>query len=643
MKLPLNNNNFLYLINLTIVVFILEIFSHFGINIPFPYSPIIYSIFILTSGWKILINGIESLFKFNFGSINLLILIVILAAYYLGDYTEAAAVIVLYALGEKLENTGIENSLSTTNRLINNIPKTVLVKNVGYSIPIDTIKVGTIIQIEPYKQIPLDGIIEKGETLIDESFITGELLPVFKTKGDNVFAGTWNKNREGSKSKGNDEFIEIRTTKEYKDSIFSKIVSLVKEPHRNQSNAQKFIEKFARIYTPIVIFCAILLIIIPVFFLHRNFQQCLHQSIMLLIISCPCALVISTPVAIYAALGNASSKGALIKGGKFLEILALIKVVGLNKTGTITYGEPIISDIIPLNGISKEELFNCRARTELLSKYPLAQTIVKTSKKEDIIPHKGIIFENIVCEKGKSQGTICKGKLILVGKSFIEKNYLIDKETREIINKLSIEGKTSVIISCEEKIKGIFGLSDEVRPHINEIINELQNMGIKIVIITSDNQQSTQYVADRLHIKNVFGELLPYDKVERIKELKQRYKYVAMISDEVNDLPALASSSVGIAIGTSGSDKAIEVADIVLMNNKLSLLPFLIRLAQKTLKTIRWNTFGAIATKFIFILLTFIGYNNLVLAITADVGITLVVVLISLRLIQYRFHDTTNK
>ncbi|GHT73126.1 copper-translocating P-type ATPase [Bacteroidia bacterium] len=627
MKLPFHDKKFCYLLVSVAIAIVLEILSLTGIQLPLPYAPFIYGLFILIVGHEVLINGIKSLIKFNFGNIGLLMLIAVVAAFYLKEYPEAAVVIVLYVLGEKLEDIGIENSRSALDQLVSHSPKTAFVKETETSVPVEEIRAGTIIQVKPHDQIPLDGTVESGETSVDESPITGEPIPAFKMKGDPVFAGTLNKNG----------FIEIRVTKENKDSTFSKIIELTQQTQNNPSESQKFIEKFATIYTPVVILSALLLILIPVVFLHQDFQHWLNQAVSLLVIACPCALVISTPVAIYAAIGNASSKGALIKGGKFLELLAGIKAVGLDKTRTITYGKPLVSDIIPLNDNERQELLGCGAGTELFSEHPLAQAIVEASLKEGIQPHEICAFESVVGEGAKSRCLVCNNETVLVGKpDFIEKHQEVSSDIKKTTAQLASQGKTSVLVSCNREIKGLFGLTDEIKPDSQQAIEELQKEGIETIMITGDNPQAARYVAEQVGIRKVFGGLLPQDKVAHIQELKQKYGSVAMVGDGVNDAPALAAATVGIAMGAAGSDTAIEIADIALMNDKLSLLPFLVRLAKKTVRTIRWNTFGAIAVKIIFILLAFFGYSHLILAITADVGVTLIVILISLRLMNSR-------
>jgi Cd2+/Zn2+-exporting ATPase len=627
MKLPLNDKKFRYLLLAVALAVVLEILSLSGVHVPYPYAPVIFGLFILLVGRGVLWEGLRSLVRLRFGSINLLMLIAVVAAFYLREYPEAAIVIVLYVLGEKLEDIGIENSMSAVDSLISSAPKTAFVKELGRAIPIEEVAANTLIQVKPHDQIPLDGVVASGESSVDESPITGEPLPASKIAGDVVFAGTWNKSG----------FIEVLTTKAYKDSTFSKIIELTERLQHNPSGSQKFIEKFAAIYTPLIIFSALLLVAVPAFIMPQDFQHWLRQAITLLVISCPCALVISTPVAIYAAIGNASSKGALIKGGKFLEFLAGIRAVGLDKTRTITYGQPIVSDVIPLNGSDRAELLGCGAGAELFSEHPLAQAIVDASKREGIAPHEVRSFESVVGEGARAYCLMCNEQRVLVGKlGFIEKHQEVGEDIKSIVASLSEQGKTSVLVSCEQDIKGIIGLTDEIKPDSARAIADLQKLGIETVMITGDNSQAARYVANQVHISSIFGGLLPHDKADKIKDLQRQYTSVAMVGDGVNDAPALAASTVGIAMAAAGSDAAIEIADVALMNDNLTLIPWLIRLAKKTVRTIQWNTFGAIAVKIIFILLAFFGYSNLVLAITADVGVTLAVILISLRLASFR-------
>ncbi|MDR1631731.1 MAG: cation-translocating P-type ATPase [Dysgonamonadaceae bacterium] len=628
MKLPFKDQKFIFLLFAVFVAVSLEILSISGIDIPAPYAPFIYGILILGIGYKVLWNGLQSLFRLNFGSINLLMMIAVVAAFYLGEYSEATVVIVLFMLGEKLEDIGIENSLSALDKLVSEAPQTAFVKGRAELVPVEEIPVGTIIQVKPHDKIPLDGVITEGETAIDESSITGEPIPKEKTAGATVFAGTLNKHG----------FIELRTTKAAKDTTFAQIIELTTQAQNNKSDAQKFIQKFAAIYTPIIILLAILLFVVPVFILGKELNVWLNQAITLLVISCPCALVISTPVAVYAAIGNASSKGLLVKGGKYFEAMAEVKAIGLDKTRTITYGKPVVSDIVPLNGSSKEELLACGAGTELFSEHPLAQAIVDCSLKEGFEPHRIQQFESVVGKGANARCITCGDNAVFVGKwdASAGENPETNREVEAYINRFSSEGKTCVIVSCGNQIKGIIALTDEIKTESAEAIQSIRTLGVEPVMITGDSRQAAQYVASHTGIEQVFAELLPEGKTEIVKKLQSEYRKVAMVGDGVNDAPALAASDVSIAMAATGSDTAIEVSDIALMNDKLSLIPYLIRLSRKTVATIKWNTVSAIGIKILFILLAFLSYSNLVMAIAADVGVMLAVVLISLRIMAFK-------
>jgi len=595
-----------------------------------PYAPFVFAAFILGIGYSVIWNGVKAIFKLQFSNINLLMLIAVIGAFYLKEFPEAAVLVVLYVLGERLEDIGIENSKSALDELVSKAPKTAFVKAQNENVPIDKIAVGTIIQVKPGEMIPLDGKIISGETAVDEAAITGEPIPKDKYIGDNLFAGTLNKNG----------FIEIETTKLSVDTTFSKIVRLTFEAAANKSETQKFIQQFAKYYTPAMLLLSILLFVVPVFVLGKDFNHWLQQAITLLVIACPCALVISTPVAIYAAIGNASAKGALVKGGKYIEALASIKAIALDKTRTITFGNPIVSDVFPLNGTSREELLACTAGAEIFSEHPLAQAIVDASKKEGFEPHKTEGFKSIMGKGAIAKCLVCEDETIYVGKlDFIKEHHHTDNETEKIVEQLSAQGKTSVVVSFGNGVAGVLALMDEIKPDSAEALKEIEAMNIEPIMLTGDHENAAQFVAQQVGIKKIFGNLLPENKAEKIKELLQQYKFVAMVGDGINDAPALAQSTVGIAMGAAGSDTAIETANIALMNDKLSLIPFLIRLSKKTLRRIKFNTIGAIAVKLIFITLAFFGYSNLVFAIAADVGVTLIVILTSLRLMNY---NTTN-
>lgn len=626
MKFPIHDKKFLFLVAAVVIVMVLEILSLTGIHLPMPYAPFIFAVLILGIGYKVLWEGLRAMVKLKFSSINLLMTIAVIGAFYLGEYPEAAVVIVLYVLGERLEDLGIENSKSALDELVSKSPKTATLKEGSQETAIDKVPVGSVVQVKPGSMIPLDGKILSGTTTVDEAAITGEPIPKDKHAGDLVFAGTLNKNG----------FIEIETTKTSADTTFSKIIRLTFEAQANKSDTQKFIQKFSKIYTPAIIVLAALVLVIPVYFLEQPFDKWLQQAITLLVIACPCALVISTPVAIYAAIGNASAKGALIKGGKYIEALAGIKAIALDKTRTITYGRPVVSDVIPLNGTTEEELLACAAGAEVFSEHPLAEAIIEASLKAGFEPHKVEKFQSIAGKGAIAECLVCDDETILVGKlSFIKEHQPVTAEAEQLVEQLSLQGKTSVVVSFGNGVAGIIGLMDEIKPDSAETLKLIAALNIVPVMLTGDSEKAAQFVASQVGIRKVYGGLLPENKAEKIKELMSEYKSVAMVGDGINDAPALAQSTVGIAMGAAGSDTAIETANIALMNDKLSLIPFLIRLGKKTLSRIKINTIGAILVKLIFVTLAILGYSNLVFAIAADVGVTLVVILSSLQLMNY--------
>lgn len=626
MQLPFRDKKFIFLLIAVVIVIALEVLSIFDVNIPMPYAPFVFGVFILAFGYDILWKGLRALWKLKFSSITLLMTVAVIAAFYLGEYPEAAVVIVLYVLSEKLEDIGIASSKSAIDELVNKSPKTALLKT-GENIGIDKIRVGTVIQVKPGDLIPMDGKIVSGGTTVDEAAITGEPIPRDKHVGDPVFAGTMN--QQG--------FIEIETTKRSEDTTFSKIVKLTFLAQANKSDTQKFIQRFSKIYTPVVLVLAILLFLIPVVVFGQDSDKWLLQAITLLVIACPCALVISTPVAIYAAIGNASAKGALIKGGKYIEAMAKIKAVALDKTRTITYGKPIVSDVIPLNVESREELLACAAGAELFSEHPLAEAIVEATRKEGLTPHEVHQFQSVMGKGARAECLVCEDETILVGKlEYIREHQPVTEQAELIVEDLANEGKTSVVISFGDGVAGIIGLTDEIKPDSRDAIHDLKKLGIELVMLTGDSEHAAIYVAKELGITKAYGGLLPEEKSGRIKELLSKHKYVAMVGDGINDAPALAQATVGIAMGAAGSDTAIETANIALMNDKLSLIPFLVRLGRATINRIRINTIGAILIKLIFITLAFLGYSNLVMAIAADVGVTIVVIVISLGLMKFK-------
>jgi len=520
-------------------------------------------------------------------------------------------------------------TLSKLKRLVDSTPKTALVKGKENEVSIEDIEIGETVIIKPGDIIPMDGIVIFGNSLVDEATITGEPLPRNKYLNDAVYAGTIN----------GTGYLEVKVTKKAKDNTLSKIIDLTYKASEKKSSSQKFIEKFAKIYTPVVILASILLVIIPVVILKKPFNYWFTQALTLLIISCPCALVISTPVTIFSAIGNATKKGALIKGGIFLEEMGKIKAIAFDKTKTLTKGEPIVSDIIPLNGFTESEVLACAAGLEAFSEHPIAKSIVKKAEEIGVEPHIFKDFQSVTGKGLTGECSICADKRHFLGNiKFINENQGMgnDEFILKRIDELEKQGKTAIVMSDDKRIKGIIAITDEIRKESKPLILSLLELNVKPIILTGDNEASAKFIASNLGIEDVKAELLPEDKVKELTKIKAQYKYVAMAGDGVNDAPALASASVGIAMGATGSDIAIENADIALLNDNLNLLPYLIKLGKKAVGIIRFNIILAISIKFLFLILAALGLSNLSLAIFADVGVTILVIINGLRLFGYK-------
>ena len=624
-----HDNKFRWLVFSVVVVTIFEFFSLGGWHLPPAVGVPFFAFVILLIGHRTLLGGLRALVKLNFRSINLLLLIATIGAFYLGEYEEAAVVIVLFTLGERLEQFGIQSSRSALQALVDRTPKTASVKDASGAtkeVPVSELAVGDLLVIKPSDMIAVDADVVTGSSSVDESTITGEPLPKDKQPGTPIFAGTLN--LQG--------YLEARVTKLASDSTLAKIIETTFQATKAKAETQRFIEKFSAYYTPTIILIALLLLVIPVAIFNAPFDPWLEKALILLVIACPCALVISTPISIYAAIGNASARGALVKGGKYIEAIGRVKVAAMDKTRTLTYGRPKVTDVIPFGESTREHLLACAAGIESYSEHPLAQSIVDAARAENITLHEAKNFEAVLGKGVKADCVVCYDKHHCIGKlPFITEEHDAQDEVIGRVDALQREGKTSIVISNNDGAEGIIAVMDELKPESKAAVAELARLGVTTVMLTGDNRVPAQSVADAVGIREVKAEMLPEDKAEAIKDLTQRYGAVAMVGDGVNDAPALALSSVGIAMGAAGSDSAIESASIALLNDRLELVPYLVRLGRRTIWTIKINTALAICTKLIFVALAITGLSSLALAIFADVGVTVIVILNSLRLLRF--------
>lgn len=582
----------------------------------------IYYLAIFSGGIFVIKGAWRGITKQKFLNIDALVVIASVGAIYLGELPEAAAVIFFFSLAEAFEEYGIDRSRRALQALIHKSPQTATLLD-GTSLPVADVQVGQVVSVRPGELIPLDGKVVKGLSAVNEATITGESIPKDKREGDSVFAGTLNENG----------YLEIEVTKESKNSTFSKIVSLVEQAQKAKAPTQEFIDRFAKYYTPSIVAIAALIGIGAPLLTGDPFIVWLERAITLLVIACPCALVISTPVAITSAIGGASKRGVLIKGGKYLEELKKIRAIAFDKTGTLTLGEPYISDVVAFNGFSEEQVLEDAAGLEQFSSHPLAESILSFAKDRGINPHSMQNYQNIAGKGGRATCMVCDDLEHCVGNLKLMDAHGVT--TDEIIAKVEAfekEGKTVVLVSENDKIQGALAITDKIRDGAKETIKQLHDLGVKTVMLTGDNQHAASYVAKELGISEAYGSLLPDEKVKKIQMLRDTYSSVAMVGDGVNDAPSLALSSVGIAMGAKGSDVAIETADVALMNDNIANIPQTVELGQKALRVVKQNVTAALVTKVAFVVLAVFGISNLGIAIAADTGVAILVILNGLRL-----------
>jgi len=557
---------------------------------------------------------------------NLLMTIAVVGAMFIDEWFEAATVSFLFALSLAIESWSIGRARHAVEALLDLAPSTVTIKDeVGQEcvVPAAEVSIGTRFILAPGAKIPLDGNVIAGFSSVNQAPITGESMPVAKQVGDEVFAGSINV--EGT--------LEIRSTKLVSDTTLAQITRLVGEAHGKRAEVEQWVEKFARIYTPTVMLVALAMCIIPPLFFEGGWNEWFYHALVLLVIACPCALVISTPVSIVAALACAARQGILIKGGIYIETPAHLNAIAFDKTGTLTSGDPIVTGVYPFNGHSQEELLSRAAALEARSNHPLAKAILRYTEQRGINVASA---ENVTVLPGKGVTGLFNGTDFWLG----SRRYLLERsqEIPEISEKaiaLEQTGQTVIAIGNDRHICGLIAVADQPRADIRSILQALRQTGIQhLVMLTGDNRVTANNIAAQIGIDEVYAELLPADKVEIVSQMVEKYGQVAMIGDGVNDAPALGRANLGIAMGVLGSDAAIEIADIALMGDDLSKLPWLIGHSKRTLAIIRQNITFALMIKAVFAVLAFAGVATLWEAIAADMGASLLVVANGLRLLH---------
>ena len=558
---------------------------------------------------------------------NLLMTVAILGAIVIGEWFEGSTVAFLFALSLTLEAWSIGRARRAVAALLDITPPTARVKLAeGEELrPIEKVPVGARIVVRPGERVPLDGVVESGHSSANQAPITGESLPVAKEPGSEVFAGSIN----------GDGALEIRTTHPASDTALAKIIRLVRDAQSKRGQAEQWVDRFARVYTPAVMGVSFLVAVVPPLLSLGAWHEWVYRSLVLLVIGCPCALVISTPVSIVAALAAAARAGVLIKGGAFLEIPARLKAIAFDKTGTITEGRLEVTAVVPLNGHNERELVERALALEGHSNHPLAAAVIAYGAATNV---SAAAAERVVLLPGKGASGIIGGREFWVGSHrYLEERGQETPDVHELLERYSGNGRSAVVVGNEQHVCGVIALTDRLRPNAAAVLGELRSLGVRhLVLLTGDNAGSAQAVAGTLGFNEVKSELLPEDKVEAVRQLVVQHGSVAMIGDGVNDAPALVASTLGIAMGAAGTDAAIESADVALMSDDLSRLPWLIRHSRRTMRVIHQNIAFSLAVKLAFVTLTFAGRANLWSAIAADMGASLLVILNALRLLRSR-------
>lgn len=585
---------------------------------------------IAAGGALIAPKAIRSLRTFSL-DMNVLMTVAVVGAVAIGEAAEGAAVVFLFALSELLESWSVGRARRAIQALMQLTPDTALVKRDGkwVDVPATDVRPDETILVKPGQKSALDGEVVSGSSAMDQSPITGESMPVEKTTGDPVFAGSIN--GEGS--------LEVRVTKTAENTTVARIIKMVEEAQQQRAPAQRFVDAFAKIYTPAVMVLAIVLAVAPPLLFAQSWDVWIYRALVMLVIACPCALVISTPVSVVSGLTAMARAGVLIKGGAYLEALASLRALAVDKTGTITEGKPKVQEVIPWNNTKPAEVLRIAASLDAQSSHPLAQAVVTHAAEEGIPLDTATDFQSITGRGAK--GTIS-------GHSYFVGNHRLAHElgvcTPELESKLAeIEGSArSVVIvghqphgDCTGEVLGILAVGDTIRAEARESIDRIHAAGIrKIVMLSGDNTRTAQAIAKQAGIDEAYGDLLPDQKIEKVRELAREHGGVGMIGDGVNDAPALAAATVGFAMGAGGTDTAIETADVALIKDDLLMVAKAIRMGRRTVGVIRFNIIFALSIKAIFLVLALLGDTSLWLAVLADTGATLLVVANALRLLR---------
>lgn len=578
----------------------------------------------LVAGIPIMTKAIQSL-RLKIISIELLVTIAVIGAVIIGEYIESAAVTFLFLLGVYLESRTLEKTRSSLKTLLDLAPLQARILQNGEKVMVaaEDVEKENIVFVHPGEKIPVDGKVLSGNASVNEATITGEAVPVSKKRDDTVYSGTIL----------DSGYLELEATRTGDDTTFAKIIQLVEEAQETKAKTQKYLEKFAGYYTPLIIALAILVYL---------FTKDIELTLTFLVISCPGALVISAPVSIVAGVGNGAKNGILIKGGEIMEQLAKVDIVAFDKTGTLTVGTPEVTAIKGF-GIEELELLELTATAEQYSEHHLGKAILKEAKKRK--PAITSVPQDFEIFKGKGLQAKVNGKLVLIGnrKLMLDHQLTLSKEILAYAEAEEKKGRTAVLVAQQQEIVGVISIADKVRPDAVNAIQNLKRFGIKkVVMLTGDNKATAEKVAEELQIDGFYAELLPEQKVSILKELKENGHRVAMVGDGINDAPAIAAAHVGIAMGGAGTDAAMETADVVLMSDRLDRLPLATGLAKATVKNMKQNMYFAVAIVTILLIGVLTKTVFLASGMFIHEASVLLVILNALRLVHYKEKQPKN-
>lgn len=577
---------------------------------------------IAISGYDTIHKGLLAIFRLSL-DMNSLMTLAVTGAMIIGEWGEGATVMFLMGVSNFLEGWSRDRSRAAVRKLMELAPPTAIVQRDGTEVEVtlEEIAVGERMIVKPGGRIPLDGRVISGSSAVDQSPITGESVPVPKDSGEELFAGSIN----------GDGTLIVEATATVEDSTVARIIHMVQEARSRKAPTERFIDRFAKIYTPAAVGIASLIAIVPPLFLG-DWSMWFYRGLVLLVIACPCALVISTPVGIVSGLASAARAGVLIKGGRYIETTSRVTTVAFDKTGTLTHGRPRVLSIVPLDGVGSEELLRLAASLERHAEHPLAAAVVREAKEQNLA-----LSEPSEVQALPGRGVIGKvgEKQLSVGSSRMFREHgLFSNGNENTISEVEEAGQTTICVAADERIIGYIALGDELRAEAKDSIKELGKLGVSSLMITGDNKNVATTVGSSLAIEETQAELLPEDKLATLAEHQSNGKVVMMVGDGINDAPALTAADVGVAMGAAGTDVALESADVALMGDDLSKVPFTISHSRRTMNLIRQNIFFSIATKLAFVALAVGGLATLWMAVLADTGLTVAVTLNSLRLMR---------